>query len=195
MTDQEQAVDSAGLAADAASQTVSREELTEAISRRQSALDRARTAETRLAELETAQADRQRAELESQGRFKELAEEANAKSAALMAKMETSSAQLAKLTDRHRKAVDARFQALPTEVQTHLAGRLGEEPSLDAFDDAVSLAESFNGQSNQGPSPRTLGGQPSAGKVAGVTGSGKATADEVSRMTQGQMAEYLKRFY
>ena len=195
MTDQEQAVDSAGQAADAASQTVSREELTEAISRRQSALDRARSAETRLAELEAAQADRQRAELESQGRFKELAEEANAKSAALMAQMETSSAQLAKLADRHRKAVDARFQALPTEVQTHLAGRLGEDPSLDAFDDAVSLAESFSGQSNTAPAPRAFGAQPSAGRVAGVTGAGKSTSDEVSRMSRQEQAEYIKRFY
>jgi len=194
MTTANQAADAAEVPADAGAETVSRSELNEAISRRQSALDRARVAEDRLAQLETAQATRERAELESQGKFKELAEESEAKAAALQAEVAASRSRLEKLTGRHREAVDARFGALPDEVREHLAGRLGESPDLDAYEDAVSLAESLRGQTSA-PAPRSLGAQPSAGKVAGVQGAGKATAAEVARMTPAEQEQYIKRFY
>ena len=94
MTDSSQVVDATESVADATVQTVNRKELDEAIARRQSALERARAAEDRLAQLEAAQAERDRAEKEAQGRYQELAQEAEAKAADLFAKLEANQQRL-----------------------------------------------------------------------------------------------------
>ena len=196
MTDQEQAADVAGAVADSAAQTVSRSELDEAIKRRSSALDRARAAEERLATLEEAQAEKAKAEKEAQGRFQELAVEAEAKAEAVAKDLEAARQRLERLSSKHRQSVNARLEALPEDTREHLAGRRGESPDLDALEDAVALAESLQNQTTQAaPAPRTIGAQPSAGRVGAVSGVGKASAEDVAKMTHAQRSEYLKRFY
>lgn len=194
MTTEAQGADASAVAADAAAQTVSRSELDEAIKRRTSALDRARAAEERIAHLEAAQANRDKADKESQGRFQELAQEAEARAAAIASDFEAAKARLDRLSSKHRQAVNARFEALPEEARTHLAGRLGETPDLDAYEDAVSLAESLQTQ-QAAPAPRVLGTQPSAGKVGAIDATQKASIEDVANMTRKQRADYLKRFY
>lgn len=195
MTTTEQAQDSAGQAADAAGQTVSRDELNEAIKRRTSALDRARAAEDRLATLEAAQADRDRADKERQGKFKELAQEAEAKANALSERFDATQARLEAISSRHRKSVDARFEALPEDARNHLAARLGDKPNLEALDDAVSLAESLRVEAPGALAPRNLGAQPSAGRVGKVITADKASIADIAKMTRTQQAEYLKKHY
>tara|TARA_R110000796_G_scaffold1776_2_gene7241 strand:- start:1669 stop:2253 length:585 start_codon:yes stop_codon:yes gene_type:complete len=194
MTEQVQAADAAEAAADAVSQTVSREELNEAISRRQSALERARAAEERVAKLETAQTNKARAEKEAQGRYKELAEESGARVAALAKELETKSKRLDFLNGRQRETVQARFEALPQAVKDTLAGRLGESPDLEAFESSVELAESFQTESRQ-PVPRNLGAQPSAGRVASVSTGGKSSAADIAKMSRAEQAAYLQKNY
>ena len=195
MTDSSQVLDSAEAVADATVQTVNRKELDEAIARRQSALERARSAEERLAQLEAAQAERDRAEKEAQGRYQELAAEAEAKAADLLAKLEANQHRLTSLSDKHRQQVNRRFEALPETVREHLQQQLGEAPDLDAFDSAVSLAESLQAQTAPAVMPRSLGAQPSAGRVTAVSNGGKATAEEIAKMTRAEQRAYLKRHY
>lgn len=194
MTEEKQVVDAAEAGADAAAQTVSRSELEEAIKRRTSALDRARAAEDRLTQLEAEQAQRDRTEKEQQGRFQELAAEAEAKALAVADDLKAARERLDRLSAKHRQSVVARLEALPEETREHLAGRLGEAPDLEVLEDAVSLAESL--QSPQAAAvPRVIGAQPSAGKVGPVNGYAKASAEEVAKMTRKERVAYLKRHY
>ena len=194
MTEEMQLSDDNEAAADAATKTVSRSELDEAIKRRTSALDRARAAEERLAEIEAAQAGRDRAEKEKQGRYQELAAEAEAKAEAVAADLEKARKRLERLSDKHRQSVNARLEALPEETREHLAGRLGDVPDLEALEDAVSLAESLQTES-PATVPRVIGAQPSAGKVGAVRGNEKASAAQIAKMTHAQRTDYLKRLY
>ena len=195
MTDSSQVADATESVADATVQTVNRKELDEAIARRQSALERARAAEDRLAQLEGAQAERDRAEKEAQGRYQELAQEAEAKAADLFAKLEANQQRLNSLSDKHRAQVNRRFEALPDTVREHLQQQLGDTPDLDAFDNPVSLAESLQAQSAPAVMPRSIGAQPSAGRVTAVSNGGKATAEEIAKMTRSEQRAYLKRHY
>ena len=194
MTEQVEVADATEAAADAASQTVSRDELNEAINRRQSALERARTAEERIAKLEAAQAGKVRAEKEAQGRYKELAEESEARVAALAAELEAKSQRLELVSGKHREAVQSRFESLPESVRETLAGRLGETPDLEAFESAVELAESFQSE-NRLPVPRNLGAQPTAGKIASVSANGKASVSDIAKMSRAEQAAYLSKHY
>jgi len=195
MTETSQVLDGAETVADATVQTVNRDELNEAIARRQSALERARSAEERLAQLEAAQADRDRAEKEAQGRYQELAQEAEAKAADLLAKLEANSLKLNSLSDKHRQSLDRRFENLPETVREHLQQQFGESPNLEAYESAVSLAESLQAQTAPAVMPRTIGAQPSAGRVTAVSNGGKATAQEIATMTRAEQRAYLKRHY
>ena len=193
MASEDQAVDAAGEAADPATQTVSRDELTEAITRRQSALDRARKAEDRLAKLELAQAGRDRAEKESQGRFQELAAESEAKATGLAEQLQSQGMKLELLSNKHRQAIAARLEALPQGVRETLEERLGKEPDLDLLETTVELAESFQ-TDNGRPAPRHIGAQPSAGRVASLS-NGKASVDDIAKMSRAEQAAYLQQNY
>jgi len=195
MTEQAQTADAVEVAADAATDTVNRRELEEAINRRQSALERARAAEDRLAKLEAAQADRDRAEKEAQGRYQELAQEAEAKAADILAKLEANEQRLQSLSAKHTQSINRRFESLPDTVREHLQGQLGETPDLEAYENAVALAESLQAQNGSAVQPRSIGAQPSAGRVKAVTGGGKATAQEIAKMTREEQQAYLQRFY
>ena len=195
MTDQEQLADANGAAADAATSTVSRDELSKAIHRRDSALERARSAEDKLSQLEAARADKDKAEKEAQGRFQELAQEAEAKALAFETELQTARQKLERLSTKHRQAVLGRFEALPEETRDHLSQRLGDSPDLEALDDAVALAESLRPESVAPTAPRNIGAQPSAGKMPSVNAGQKATAREIAKMTKAQQAAYLKQHY
>ncbi|QDP47524.1 MAG: hypothetical protein Unbinned4350contig1002_9 [Prokaryotic dsDNA virus sp.] len=195
MTNQEQAVESAGAAADAASSTVSREELGKAIHRRDTALERARNAEERLAQIEAANAERERSEKEAQGRFQELASEAEQRAATFEAQAHEIRQKLERLSNRHRQSVNGRFESLPEETREHLSQRLGENPDLEAFEDAVALAESLRPQTEAATTPRNIGATPSAGRIPRVDPGGKATPQEIAKMSKVEMAAYLKRNY
>ena len=195
MTEQEQLADANGAATDAATSTVSRDELSKAIHRRDSALERARSAEEKLAELETARVDRDRAEKQAQGQFQELAQEAEAKATAYEVELLATRQKLERFAAKHKEHVMARFESLPEDTRQHLADRLGEDPDLEALDNAVALAESLRPEAVAPSVPRNIGAQPSAGKVAGVNPGGKATAREIAKMSKQQMAAYLKQNY
>ena len=194
MTDQEQVVDSAGVAEDSASSTVSRNELSKAIHRRDAALDRARSAEEQLAQIETAKVDRDKAEKEAQGRFQELAQEAEARASVIEGELVAARQRLERLTSRHRSSVLSRLDALPEETRQHLTTRLGEDPDVEALDDAVALAESLRPEASAS-APRNIGAQPSAGRVPSVNNAGKASPREIAKMSKEQMRDYLKRNY
>ena len=195
MTEQEQLADANGAATDAAPSTVSRDELSKAIQRRDSALDRARLAEEKLVQLETARVDRERTEKEAQGRFQELAQEAEAKATAYEGELTAARQKLDRLSTKHRRSVMSRFELLPEDTREHLNQRLGEDPDLETLDDAVALAESFRPEAVAASAPRNIGAQPSAGRVAGVNPGGKATAREIAKMSKVQMATYLNQNY
>ena len=195
MTEQEQLADANGAATDAAPSTVSRDELCKAIHRRDSAVDRARLAEEKLVQLETARVDRERTEKEAQGRFQELAQEAEAKATAYEGELTAARQKLDRLSTKHRRSVMSRFELLPEDTREHLNQRLGEDPDLEALDDAVALAESFRPEAVAASAPRNIGAQPSAGRVAGVNPGGKATPREIAKMSKAQMAAYLKQNY
>lgn len=195
MTEQEQLADANGAATDAAPSTVSRDELSKAIHRRDSALDRARLAEEKLVQLETTRVDRERTEKEAQGRFQELAQEAEAKATAYEGELAAARQKLDRLSTKHRRSVMSRFELLPEDTREHLNQRLGEDPDLEALDDAVALAESFRPEAVAASAPRNIGAQPSAGRVAGVNPGGKATPREIAKMSKAQMAAYLKQNY
>lgn len=194
MTTQEQAVDTAGAQQDSRSQTVSRSELDAAITARQAAKERARLAEEKLAKFEAAEAQRARKEAEEQGRFKDLADAAEARAAELEAKHAADSKRLEALTARHRATVEARLQALPEATRQTLAERLGESPELDALEDAVSLAESFLPTQPAAP-PRTFGGQPSSGRQSPLSSGGKADPAQIAKMSRAERAAYLAKNY
>lgn len=195
MTNQEGAADAAGQVTDVASSTVSRDELNKAIHRRDSALERARAAEERLAQLETAEAERARNEKEAQGRFQELAQESEAKAAAIEAEAQRMRERLERLSGRHRESVAKRFESLPEETRETLAQRLGENPDLEAFEDAVALAESLRPTVDVSTPPRNLGVSPSAGRVPKVDPGAKATPQEIAKMSRAEMQAYLQRNY
>ena len=194
MTDQEQVVDSAGVAEDSASSTVSRNELSKAIHRRDAALDRARSAEEQLAQIETAKVDRDKAEKEAQGRFQELAQEAEARASVIEGELVAARQRLERLTSRHRSSVLSRLDALPEETRQHLTTRLGEDPDVETLDDAVALAESLRPEASAS-APCNIGAQPSAGRVPSVNNAGKASPREIAKMSKEQMRDYLKRNY
>ena len=194
MTDQKQVVDTAGASEDSAAHTVSREELLKAIHRRDAALERARTAEEQLTQFEAAKAEREKAEKEAAGRFQELAQEADARASAFESELLAARQRLERLSNKQRASVMTRLQSLPEDTRQHLTERFGEDPDVDALDDAVSLAESLRTQANVS-APRNIGAQPSAGRVPSVNNAGKATPQEIAKMSQAQMQEYLKRNY
>ena len=194
MTEQEQLADANGAATDAASSTVSRDELNKAIHRRDSALDRARSAEEKLAQLEAARVERERTEKEEQGRFQELAQEAQARASTFESELTAMRDKLDRLATKHKQNVMTRFEALPEDTRQHLSQRLGENPDLEALDDAVALAESLRPEV-AAQAPRNIGAQPSAGRVPGVNPGGKATPREIAKMSKAQQAAYLLQNY
>ena len=88
----------------------------------------------------------------------------------------------------------SRFESLPEETRKTLSERLGEDPDIEALDDAVALAESLR-QEQQPSAPRNIGAQPSAGRMTGINPGGKATVEEIAKMSKQQMAAYLKKNY
>lgn len=194
MTSEDQAVDAAGGAADAATQTVSRDELNEAINRRQSALDRARLAEEKLEKLKAAQVSRERAEKEEQGRFQELAAESEARASSLVEQLKAQNERLELLSNKHRQSITSRLEALPQQVRETLEERLGETPDLDTLETSVALAESLQTETRM-PVPRNIGVQPSAGRVASISSNGKASVTDIAKMSRTEQAAYLRQNY
>lgn len=192
MTTQEQAPDGATGQQDSQPATVSRDELNQAIARRQAALEQARSLQAQLDEIRAAEAQRAREEAEAQGKFKELAEAAEARAAELEAKHAADSKRLEALTARHRATVEARLAALPEATRKTLSERLGEAPGLDALESAVELAESFLPTETQ---RRNVGGAPSAGRQSPVGGTGKASAADIAKMTRAERTAYLAKHY
>jgi hypothetical protein len=195
MSNQEQAAEAAGAATDVASSTVSRDELSKAIHRRDSALERARAAEDKLTQLETARVERERSEKEAQGRFQELAQESEARATAYEAEVLSMREKLERLSNRHRESVTNRFESLPEETKHHLTQRLGESPDLETFENAVALAESLRPQTEATLKPRNIGATPSAGRIPKVDPGGKATAREIAKMSKTEQAAYLLNNY
>ena len=193
MTTQEQVVDTTGAGPDSQAQTVSRSELDAAITARQAAKERARLAEEKLAALEAAEAQRARDEAEAQGRFKDLATAAEARAAELEAKQTATTQRLEALTARHRATVEARLESLPEATRQKLAEQLGEAPSLEALENAVSLAESL--QPSQPQPSRNLGGSTSAGRQGPIGGAGKVDAKAFASMTRADQKAYVSRLY
>ena len=106
--------------------TISRSEFDQAVAARQAAKEQARALQAQLDEIKAAEAQRARKEAEEQGRFKDLADAAEAKAAEFEAKHTAATQRLEALTARHRATVESRLQALPEATRQTLTERLGD---------------------------------------------------------------------
>ena len=108
-----------------APQSSTKDDLSQAIARRQAALDRARDAEARLEALQAKLSSRDLAEKEEQGKWQELATEHKTAADELAGRLKTAESQLSGLQDRHRGVLMARVEALPDSIKATLIDDLG----------------------------------------------------------------------
>ena len=176
---------------------VSKEDLDQAIARRQAALDRAREAEAKLADMQAQLEKRTLKEKEEQGKWQELATEHKTAADDLAGQLKSASDRLKGLEDRHRGVLMQRFEALPEAARETLTGDLGDSPDLDQLERSLKLAEAFSNQLNNNPSKpaaRKVNGTPAASTGALRQGA-KMDAEALSRLTRDERAAYLREQY
>ena len=187
----------AATAAPEAGPGVSKEDLDQAIARRQAALDRAREAEAKLADMQAQLEQRTLKEKEEQGKWQELATEHKSAADDLAGKLKAASERLKGLEDRHRGVLMQRFEALPEAARETISGDLGENPELDQLERSLKLAEAFSAQLTNNPSKpaaRQVNGTPAASTGA-VRQGAKMDAEALSRLTRDERAAYLRENY
>ena len=179
-----------------APQSSTKDDLSQAIARRQAALDRARDAEARLEALQAKLSTRDLAEKEEQGKWQELATEHKTAADELAGRLKTAESQLSGLQDRHRGVLMARVEALPDSIKATLLDDLGEAPELDQLDRAVKLAEALSSShTSTTPKPaRQVNGRPTA-TTSTLRGGSKMDAYALSKLTRDERRIYLKEQY